>query len=143
VIGIFALVCLICSCLCYLLVFVHTGHCFFRARLYIFIGYLPESAIRRMGISQPSVPTQDETSDATAKELTGNDAGKVREKKIKKPAVKRPVARPHKRLTDEVLATRLKDVETKMRVFKSKAVLAEEKYTAYCAEKELREAPQP
>lgn len=97
-------------------------------------------ANRKMGISQPSIPSQDETAENAAPEV---ETTKVREKKIKKAASKRPVARPHKRLTDEVLAMRLKDVETKMRVFKSKAVLAEEKYTSYCAEKELRDMPPP
>jgi len=61
-------------------------------------------------------------------------------KKARRESKPRPAARPYKRLQDEVLRSRLADMQKRINVLKSKLVLLEDRCAAHDAESVLREA---
>ena len=63
--------------------------------------------------------------------------GKGKPRRESKP---RPAARPHKRLHDDVLSSRLTDMKKRISVLKSKLVLLEDRCAAHDAESVLRES---
>lgn len=97
--------------------------------------------------STPSTSTQllavpanvhQETNAASAAVDAGNTTKKTGSRKRNSSGVKKPPARPHKRLEIDVLQARIADMEKKKSLLKSKLVLLEARLETHLLEQNLR-----
>ena len=64
---------------------------------------------------------------------------KTKKQKSKNTGRSRPPARPYKRVTDEVLNSRISEMEKKLDALQSKAVLMKQRFDMHVIERQLRQ----
>jgi len=86
------------------------------------------------------VPVGSQMSRTANMGATSSDPASQTPVKKRRESKPRPAARPHRRLQDEVLRSRLADMQKRITVLRSKLVLLEDRCAAHDAESVLREA---
>lgn len=98
-------------------------------------------------MSEPTTATTDETNDLNTSigaSLSKPAKGAPRRamstaKSTAKSRVQRPPARPHRKLESDILAARIRDLEKKLSVLRSRTILLDDRLDAYKREHEMRE----